>query len=117
MLARYRALTLDAILAAISPSDILYAAVQGGGDDWIKAFIAEETASDQGLIRVLGALLSTMTTSKGSYEALTRESIAVFLDPDSVRTRLSQIAADGAQPDLAVPANALLAAIEMAKRF
>jgi hypothetical protein len=117
MLARYGAMTLDAILAAIAPMDILFAWVQGGAAERVRSLVAEETIEDRQFLRLLDALLSTITTSEGSYKALNSENVAPFLDPDAVRVRLNGIATDAARPDLAEHAQTLLNAVETAKRF
>lgn len=120
MLTRYRAMSLDAVLTTISPIDILFAWAQGGGADeveTVKQFLAKETIDDDRFLRLLDGLRSTITTSERSYKALKLANVAPFLDPELVRKRLDQIAADATQANLALHARALLGAVEVAEDF
>ena len=117
MLKRYGTMTLDEILVGVSPTDILFAWAQGGGEDRVKALIAKETAEDKTFLQLLDVLRSTVTTSEGRYKTLPLHNVEPFLDQQLVRMRLNQIAADLTRPELANHAEALLEADRLADEF
>ncbi|MFD0847104.1 KAP family P-loop NTPase fold protein [Sphingosinicella xenopeptidilytica] len=120
MRARYRALSLDAILGTVSPIDILFAWVQGGDTyetEHVAAFLAAETVGDCQFLRVLDVLRSTVTTSDGQYKTLKLENLKPFLDVDLALERLRGLAGDTDRPDLAQHARNLIDAAEAAREF
>lgn len=120
MLARYRAMPLDAILDAISPIDILFAWAQGGDEAEIarvKGFIADQTYNDGHFLRLIDELRSTITTSDGRYKTLKPENVAPFFTFDAVQARLEGLAADGVPPEVAAHAKALLGAVAAGRDF
>lgn len=120
MRARYRALSLDAILRAVSPVDILFAWVQGADKDEterVAAFLAAEIVDDLQFLRVLDALQSTVTTSDGRFKTLKPENLKPFLDADMALARLRGLAAETDRPELAQHARSLIDAAEAAREF
>ncbi|MBB3910876.1 P-loop NTPase fold protein [Sphingomonas desiccabilis] len=120
MRARYRALSLDAILEAVSPIDILYAWIQGADAEEVehtRAFIAAETVDDSQFLRLLDALRSAVTTSDGQFKTLKVENLAPFLDADTALARLRELAVDINRPELARRAGSLIEAAKAAREF
>jgi len=117
MLARYRDMSFDAVITAISPIDILYGWLQGGDADGVKAFIATGIDDDMKFLQLLMALRSTATTSEGSYKTLKMINVASLFDFSGVETRLTELAGDASKPELANLAKTVLEAISNGKDF
>jgi hypothetical protein len=120
MLARYRAMSLEDILAAISPVDVLFAWVQGGGEaelQNVKDHIAGQTEDDAAFLGLLDALRSTVTTSGGRYKPLKPECVEPFINWQTAQARLEQLVVNSAHPELAERAKELLGAIASGRDF
>ena len=89
MIARYRASPAEMILGHSRPLQILFAWTQAGDDEGPRALIAAESASDAGLLRVLNAMLTKVSSSdRGVYEVIQPSSAKPFIDLEAARQRV-----------------------------
>lgn len=89
MIARYSAMPAEIILGHSRPLQILFAWVQAGDDEGPRALIASEAASDAGLLRVLNAMLTKVSSSnRGVYEVIQPSSAKPFIDLEAARQRV-----------------------------
>jgi len=93
MLARFRAMSPQDILGAISPIDILFAWSQAGDEDGPRKLAAAVGQDDTGLVEFLEAIALVRHGAKqGSYTALTARNIDTFVDFEETRKRIAAIA-------------------------
>ena len=89
MIARYSAMPAEIILGHSRPLQILFAWIQAGDDEGPRALIASESATDAGLLRVLNAMLTKVSSSnRGVYEVIQPSSAKPFIDLESARQRV-----------------------------
>lgn len=97
MLARYRAMSIEEILALPRAVHVFYAWDQAGDEAGPRALIAQAFSTDRGLLNVLNAFTGTGTRSDiGRYSYLKLEDLKRFSDFD-VASRLEKIARDGSK--------------------
>ncbi len=117
MIARYRALGLDEIVASPNPLNLLFAWSQAGDADGPPARMSEALASDERLVTTIEKMTTIRDSSdRGRHDILTTENVSPFLDFEDVLRRLEAIG-EGADIALAERARALLAAARAARRF
>lgn len=96
MIDRYRSTSLTAFMDAPRPVSIFFAWNQAGDKDGPSNFLAEAAATDLGLINTLGMFVTSVDSSdRGRYYVLKRENVSAFLDYESVKKRLGEIAESG----------------------
>lgn len=89
MIARYRATPAENILGHSRPLQILFAWAQAGDGEGPRALITAESASDEGLLRVLNAMLTKVSSSdRGVYEVIQPSSAKPFIDLEAARRRV-----------------------------
>lgn len=114
MIARYRSMTIDEVLATPRPLHILFAWNQGGDEEGPRKLIASATESDEGLVTIYEAFTSSIDSSdRGRFTVLKRENVEPFADYDVVRSRLAAIATSG-PPELRKVAQELSGAADAA---
>lgn len=115
MIARYQALSFDALASHRRPISMLFAWSQAGDEDGPRALITKAAGTDAGLIKVLDTLTSGMESSdRGRYTVLKKDNVEPFLDFAAARERLDAIA-KGDDPELAAAAKRLIGAADDAK--
>lgn len=100
---RLRAATPETLLATPSLLSTLYAWAQGGAPEEARAWVKQQTQTDDGLIGMLERMQGHPTSSAGNYVKLSSSDLAVFFDDvESVKGRLQKASADhSAQGDRA----------------
>lgn len=113
MIGRYRSTSLTTMMDTPRPAHLFFAWRQAGDEDGPSNFLAEVTATDQGLIDALGMFVTSVDSSdRGRYYVLKGENVGAFLDYESVMKRLAEIAASGS-PELRDRAKELIAMTRM----
>lgn len=116
MIYRYRSTSLATIMDTPRPIHLFFAWRQAGDKNGPSDFLAEVTATDQGLIDTLGMFVTPVDSSdRGRYYVLNSENVGAFLDYESIMKRLADIAAFG-PPDLRDRAKELIAMAHMERR-
>jgi hypothetical protein len=116
MIDRYRSTSLKTMMDTPRPLHLFFAWRQVGDEDGPSNFLAEVTATDQGLIDTLGMFVTSVDNSdRGRYYVLKGENVGAFLDYESVMKRLAEIAASG-PPELRDRAEELITMARM-KRY
>lgn len=96
MVARYRSMTIGAILASPRPLGIFFAWSQAGYEAEPREAIANSTRTDEGLVEVLSAFTTSVESSnRGRYTVLNKEYGNIFFDYDVAISRLKAIATSG----------------------
>lgn len=95
MIERYRNMTSDEIFSSPIPADIFFAWKQGGDDAGVKTFVDACISSNEGLIKLLENMLSTVNSShNGVYKALRRDSVAFFMNYEEAMKRVENLLED-----------------------
>ena len=96
MLSRYRAMTIDDLLRLPRAVQVLFAWNQIGDEEGPRALINSAIVSDEGLVKVLSHLVSSINSSdRGRHKVLKRENVEPFTDYETAVSRLRSIALDG----------------------
>ncbi len=91
MIARYRAMPAAVILGQSRPLNMLFAWAQAGDEEGPRNLIAAESTTDEGLLRVLNAMVTKVSSSSGTYEVIQPSSAKPFLDLEAARLRVLSI--------------------------
>lgn len=117
MVERYASMSIEQILATPRPVHLLYAWNQAGDESGPRELVASWISTDDGLVNVLGAFGSYVTSSdRGRYVVLNKDSIAPFMDFESAMTRVRSIA-NRSPSDLSEKARLLVAAADNARDY
>lgn len=113
MINRYRSTSLTTMMDTPRPLHLFFAWRQAGDEDGPRNFLANVTATDQGLIDTLGMFVASVDSSdRGRYYVLKGEYVDNFLDYEFVMKRLAEIATSG-PPELQDRAKELIAMARM----
>lgn len=92
MIARYKAMSAVAILGQSRPLQMLFAWAQAGDEEGPRAMIAAESETEEGLLRVLNAMVTKVNSSdRGTYEVIQPSSATPFIDLEAARSRVLSI--------------------------
>lgn len=109
LLSRFRAMSVDDLLGAIDPANLLYAWSQAGDEGGPRALVEEAAASDHRLVSLLEKFQSeVLSTDRGRYRVLKRTSLESFLDFSAAEKRLESLQD---HPELGERASRLIKAI------
>lgn len=92
MLARYKALPLNAASTLPSFMNILYAWNQGGDAAEVRAAVSSQCRDDEGLIAFLEKARGRSTSGHRSWYTLKKTNLADFLDVDEAERRVRNLA-------------------------
>lgn len=88
MIARYKAMPAAVILGHSRPLQMLFAWAQAGDEEGPRALLAAESATDEGFLRALNAMVTTVNSSdRGTYEVIQPGSAKPFIDLEAARLR------------------------------
>lgn len=89
MISRYKAMPAGAILRQSRPLQMLFAWAQAGDEEGPSAMIAAESDTDEGLLRVLSAMVTKVNSSdRGTYEVIQPSNAKPFTDLEAARARV-----------------------------
>ncbi len=89
MIARYQAMSAKDILGHSRPLQMLFAWAQAGDEKGPYAMITAESETDDGLLRVLDAMVTKVNSSdRGTYEVIQPSSAEPFIDLEAARVRV-----------------------------
>lgn len=89
MISRYKAMSAGAILGQSRPLQTLFAWAQAGDEEGPRAMIAAESETDEGLLRVLSAMVTKANSSdRGTYEVIQPSSAKPFIDLEFAHARV-----------------------------
>lgn len=109
MIDRYRKLKLPQWKALRRPGSALFAWLQSGDVEGVKAMIAAKSKSDSGFLSLLEIMSGRVSSStRGRYSVLNASSVVHFLDYDEARARTQTLAESATPPTLRRRAEALL---------
>lgn len=108
MIDRYRSIDLKTMMNTPRPLDLIFAWRQAGDEDGPGKFLAEVTATDEGLVDALGMFVTAIDSSdRGRYFAIKSENVSHFFNYDSIIERLTEIVESGS-PELREKASELI---------
>lgn len=117
MIARYRALSFDELVAYRHPLSMLFAWSQAGDPNGPRELVTAAASTDAGLVKVLDNLTSGIESSdRGRYTVLKADNVDPFIDFKSALERLEKIVASD-DAELAKAARRLIGAANDAKHW
>jgi hypothetical protein len=89
MLDRYRAMSASDVFGYPNAISLLFAWRQGGDEQGPRRLIEANIASDEGLVKTIENLTSTVVSSnRGKYDVLRKDYLSPFVDYESVKERI-----------------------------